>query len=88
MESYYKCSDAVSALDSKTSEKLLAETAQVNEAKSAATVPIAKTLTDRAKRQLGYQKSKETAGQWIPLVKKHREAEHLNFPLNNLKQVT
>jgi len=70
------------ALDSKTSETLLAETAQVNEAKSAATVPIAKTLTDRAKRQLGYQKSKETAGQWIPLVKKHREAEHLNFPLN------
>ncbi len=71
------------ALDkSKTSEKLLIETAQVNDAKSAATVPIAKVLTDRAKRQLGYQKSKETAGQWIPLVKKHREAEHINFPLN------
>ena len=70
------------ALGGGVSDKLLTESVQVNEAKSAASVPIAKTLTDRAKRQLGYQKSKETASQWIPLVKKHREAEHISFPLN------
>ena len=51
------------ALGGGVSDKLLTESAQVNEAKSAASVPIAKTLTDRAKRQLGYQKSKETASQ-------------------------
>ena len=43
------------------SDKLLTESAQVTRPKSAASVPIAKTLTDRAKRQLGCQKSKETA---------------------------
>eukprot|EP00505_MAST-04D_sp_SCG-Rhode-Island_P004092 Stramenopile-MAST_4_protein_4092 len=52
---------------------------KVNAAVSAASVPLPRILTERATRKAGYVKSKETATQWIPLVKEHREKEQLTF---------
>ena len=62
-------------------ERLKEKAVEVDLAKSAAAVPLAKVITDREKRKLGYAKTKEVAQQWIPLVKEHREKDHISYPL-------
>jgi U3 small nucleolar RNA-associated protein 14 len=45
-------------------------------------VPLAKPIKERLERQAAYEETKREVSKWQPLVKANREADHLEFPLN------
>ncbi|KAJ3046003.1 hypothetical protein HDV00_003751 [Rhizophlyctis rosea] len=47
-----------------------------------AQAPLPKRVQDRHEREAAYQQTKKEVSKWEPIVKKNREADHLNFAAN------
>src|SRR5579862_2016850 len=44
--------------------------------------PLARPIKERLERQAAYEETKTEISKWQPIVKANREAEHLQFPMN------
>lgn len=57
---------------------------KLNSNESTATIgaPLPIRSQERISRTVAYEESKKSIAKWIPLVKKNREADHLQFPMD------
>ncbi|KAK9768313.1 hypothetical protein K7432_001115 [Basidiobolus ranarum] len=44
--------------------------------------PLPKRVQDKFTREVAYEESKKKISEWVPIVKKNREADHLAFPMS------
>ncbi|KAJ3220712.1 hypothetical protein HK099_004062 [Clydaea vesicula] len=49
--------------------------------------PLAKRFHDKLNREAAYEQSKKEVGKWGHIVQKNRQAEHLNFPMNEAPKI-
>ncbi|ANB10978.1 Utp14p [Sugiyamaella lignohabitans] len=59
-----------------------------NNSKQTLAVPLAKRIQQKNDRKAAYELTKEEVSKWEETVKKNREAEHLQFPINPAPQVS
>ncbi|ORX98593.1 small-subunit processome [Basidiobolus meristosporus CBS 931.73] len=48
--------------------------------KDALAAPLPKRVQDKFTREVAYEDAKKKVSEWVPIVKKNREADHLTFP--------
>ena len=47
--------------------------------------PLSKNIQERIQREVAYTETSKDISKWAPIVKRHREADQLQFPLNESK---
>jgi len=81
-------SDMINSLgDSQKDIGLLKRNLERLESAAQIKTPAAKVVEERTERKVAYEKAREDAGEWLPIVEENRKAASLSFPLNEAPRI-